>query len=380
MITKEQVARLAAIHSDHGIVSVYIKIDPRLIYDRGQPATKFKGAFSRARRSADEWQTKALEREHDRILSFLETWQQKGAGLAIFACQPADLWEVVELNVSVPTYVSVADEPDAGYLIRVLDEAPRMAVVLLDGGDARLYLSEQGVQQEALKHSEDLPNRHDQGGWSQARFQRHVEFHHSHLLREVADQVSDIFYKKGFDRLVVVGVDEATKEFAGLLSDPLRERVIGHLTADFKTENDTHILQRAGQLAQEQERSAEVALVDQIAEYADAHGRGTLGLDDTLPALFEGKADTIVVASDLTAEGSHCYNCVYFSAHKFKKCPICTSGNCEDVADVVDHAIDYALLNGTHVNVVFGPAADLLIARGGIGALLRYVVPAPAES
>lgn len=376
MITKEELNHLAARHSDSGIVSVYIKVDPHLGYQHAQPAMKFKGAYSRARREADERTLAILEREHDRILAFLEGWTQSGRGLAIFASEPDDFWETHPLDVMVPSYVTVANEPDTQFLVQILDETPRMAVLLLDGGDARLYLGEQGAMGEVSRHSEELPSRHAQGGWSQARFQRHVDFHHSKVLREMADQVTSLFYKKDFDRLVLVGVDSATKELESMLSDPIRQRVIGHLPADFKTENDSHILVRAGEIAHDQERSTEVALVGEIVNQADAHGKGVLGLDDTLLALIEGKADTLAVADGLTSGGSLCRNCDYFSAHKFSPCPDCSSADCEDLNDVVEHTVEYAYLKGSHVNVVFGAASEMLQARGGIGALLRYATPA----
>jgi peptide chain release factor subunit 1 len=272
----------------------------------------------------------------------------------------------------VPSYVTVANEPNTQFLIRILDEMPMMAALLLDGGDARLYLGEQGAAVEASRHSEELPSRHAQGGWSQARFQRHVDFHHSKVLREMADQVTSLFYKKAFGRLVLVGVDSATKELEGMLSDPVRQRVIGHLPADFKGENDSHILERAGELAQDQERSGEVALVSEIANNAGVHGKGVLGFDDTLLALIEGNVDTLVVADGLTSEGSLCLNCDYFSAQKFSQCPNCSSAQCEDLNDVAEHAIEYAYLKSSQVNVVFGAASEMLQTRGGIGALLRY--------
>jgi peptide chain release factor subunit 1 len=254
-----------------------------------------------------------------------------------------------------------------------------MAVLLLAGGDARLYVGEQGAAGEVSRHSEELPSRHAQGGWSQARFQRHVDFHHSKVLREMADQVTSLFYKKPFDHLVLVGLDSAAKELESMLSDPIRQRVIGCLPADFKTENDSHILVRAGQLAQEQERSTEVALVGEIVNQADAHGKGVLGFDDVLRALIEGNVDTLAITDGLTHEGSLCQNCDYFSPHKFSQCPACDSADCEPLRDVVDHTIEYAYLKGSQVNVVFGAGSEMLQARGGIGALLRYAPPATAE-
>lgn len=181
MITKDHLTRLADLHSANAIVSVYIKVDPRLNYQRGQAAMKFKGSYARARRNADDATITALEREHDRILAYLEGWQPKAKGLAIFACEPDNVWEVHELDALVPSRVSVAPEAETGPLAQVIDQ-PRTAVLLLDGGDARLYVGQPGSERQELEHSEELPSRHDQGGWSQARYQRHVEFHHSNVL------------------------------------------------------------------------------------------------------------------------------------------------------------------------------------------------------
>jgi len=82
------------------------------------------------------------------------------------------------------------------------------------------------------------------------------------------------------------------------------------------------------------------------------------------------------VAADVTKAGSRCQNCDYFAAKAFTKCPACGKAACEDIPDAVEHAIEYALSHGSRVNVVSGPAAELLVSRGGIAALLRYPVPA----
>lgn len=377
MITKEELARLATLHSADGIVSAYIKVDPRLNYERGQASMKFKGSYARARRNADSAAIAALEREHDRILQYLEDWQPSTKGLAIFASEPADIWEVHEIDALVPSRVSVGPEAETAPLAQITDQ-PRTAVLLLDGGDARLYVGQPGSERQELQHSEELPSRHDQGGWAQARFQRHVEFHHSNVLREVADQLSNIFHTEGFDRLVLVGVDAATTEFEGLLSDPLRQRVIGRLNADFKQESDDSVIERAHLLAEEDRLSSEGALVEEAVNFAAAAGKGAAGIDDTLMALTAGNVDVLLVADGLTVDGSACLNCGYFSAHKFTRCPVCSSTEYEDL-DVIDHAIDYAYLNGSQVTIATGAAAELLEARGGIAAILRYPPPVPAD-
>ncbi len=372
MITRSEVERLAGLRSESGIVSTYINVDPRLGYERSQAAKKFKGAYRRALRSADASQRAILEREHDRIAAFLDGRRQTGRGLAIFSSTPDGIWQVHPLSVAVPSLVSAGHAPETRFLARALDEYPRLAVVMLDGGDARIYLAEQRQDTVESHVESELPNRHAQGGWAQARYQRHVDFHHSMHLREVAARLRDAFYKDGFTRLVVVGVDDATSVFAGLLTEAVRSRLTARLHADFKQENDVAILARAGEAAEADERIQEVALVEQVLGEAGNGGKGVLGTADTVRSLVEGRVDTLLLVEGLNVRGSACRDCDYFAAGEFEQCPVCAARAVDRVADVAELSVDRALETGAAVNFVYGEGADLLRANGGIGAILRY--------
>ena len=371
MISRRDIEHLAQLHSDDGILSAYIKIDPRLGYDRRQAEAKFKGALTRCARTADARSLAVLEREKAPVLDFLRSWEQRGRGLAIFSSQPAGIWQLYELDVLIPTYVTVDDSPQTSILARVIDEYPRMAVVLLDGGDARIYLSEQGVDKLRLRQDDELPGRHDQGGWAQARYQRHVDFHHSAHLKAVADRLEDLYYSQPFSRLILAGLPAAAGEFAAMLPDPIRRRVIGDFSVDFKTTNDDAVLERAGRTVEEDERSAEIALVQEIVDNAAAGGKGIAGIDPTLRLVIEGRVQTLAVAEGVTKEGSLCPNCGYLSALKIDLCPVCSSP-AQQVPDVIEAAVERAFVDGADVNIVFASAREALLAHGGIGALLRY--------
>lgn len=371
MISRRELERLASMRSDKAIVSAYIKIDPRLGYDPNQPIAKFKGACKRFARQADERARRALRREEENILMFLEEWKPHGRALVIFACRPDDIWETVELDVMVPTFVSVDTTTHTSLLARVIDEYPRMAVALLDGDTARVYLSEQGREEQLATVSSDIPGRHDQGGWSQARFQRHIEFHGAKHLQKVAELIERLYYEQPFQRLVLVGIHETVSEIKRMLSEPVRRRVIGDFSVDFKKENDEEVMERARRLAEEQERATEKALVRSVIDGAQAGGQATVGMEPTIDAVSQGRVRTLVVADGVTKDGSLCENCGFFAPRRFEACPVC-SGRTERLTDVVEYATEQAYLSGADVNTVFGEAKEALVARGGIGATLRY--------
>jgi peptide chain release factor subunit 1 len=371
MVSRHDVERLAQLRSDHGILSAYIKLDPQLAYDRRQAEAKFKGASTRFARGAGRRWRPVLEREKDRVLEHLRGVQPNGRSIVIFSCRPDNIWEAIQLDVMVPTWVTVDTSTHTSILARVLDEYPRLAVAMLDGDNARIYLEEQRRDTRMAEIKSDIPGRHDQGGWSQARYQRHIDFHGAQHRKKVAEELQELYYSRPFDRLITVGVEQASKELEEMLPEPVARRVIGRLPANFKQESDDEILERVSRLREEDERTSEAAMVQQVIESADAGGHGAVGLDETLRAVFEGRVDTLVVAEGVAAEGAACPNCGYFAAERFQNCPACNRPS-EPLQDVVEHAVERVYLASGHVDMVFGQAREQLLSRGGVGALLRY--------
>jgi peptide chain release factor subunit 1 len=374
-ITRGQVESLARRRAEEGVLSVYIKVDPILGYDVGQPVAKFKGALRRFARDATEAERAALEREKDKVLDYLKSWEPHCRGLALFSCQPAGIWQTFELPVLVPSFVAVAHTAQAELLAQLLEDFPRLAVALLDGSAARIYLGEQAAWERDASITSDVPGRHDQGGWAQARFQRHIEFHETQHLKKVAEELERLYQDEPFKGLVIVGGTEAAREIEELLSEVVAGRVIGRLSADFKQEPDNQILERVLRLATEADTLAEENLVQRIVDSAEAGGRGAVGLKNTLEAVVEGKVDTLAVAEGVAMEGAVCPRCDYFTAEPFKQCPACATTG-ELVDDVVDYAVERTILRGGRVKIVGGKAREWLLARGALGALLRYQVAA----
>ena len=374
MISRKDVERLAAFRSDDGVVSAYVRIDPKLVYDRQAHAAQFKGAvraFLRANKNG-AWQA-VLERESGRILRFLEERLPSGRGLAIFACQPAGLWEALTLQVPVPSFIDVGPSPSIEVLARILDEYPRFAVVVVQRDAARIYLSEQRQADAGavVEVTSDVPGWHDQGGWAQARFQRHIEVHVQRHLREVADELERLFYERPFSRLTVGGSPEAVDEFLALLPEPVARCVVGTFPVDLKHDSEEAVLERARQVGDEAERRSEAELVTRALEAAASGGRGAAGLDETLRAVAEARVHTLLVADGLVREGAVCPACGHLAAEPVPRCPLC-GAEAEAVSDVIERAVERAFLAGAHIETVLGPARQRLLENGGLAAILRY--------
>ena len=134
MISRQDLERLAKVKSDHGILSAYVRLDPRLRFVRRQAVAQFKGAFKAAQRRIQEgrWQD-ALEREGSHVLNFLSNWEPAGEGLVIFSCRPDSLWEVLPLEFPVPNHVDIDTTTKTGILAQSLDEVPGFVIAVLQG-------------------------------------------------------------------------------------------------------------------------------------------------------------------------------------------------------------------------------------------------------
>lgn len=374
MLSRDDLRRFIQLRSEDGIVSAYIGLNPHFMHDPAHPVTQFKSAVKRfVRRTREGRWLEVLEREREKVQAFLERLPLQGRGTVIFTSQPAGIWEVLRLGVPVPSLVHVNTTAYTRILATVLDEYPHMVVAVVQKDRARLYVSEQRAAEALGTITSEVPGWHDQGGWAQARFQRHIEFHVAEHLKKVVEELQRLYYTGNppFRHLVIGGTEGAANDLLKMLPDPLARLVIGTFPVDVKHERESDILERAWEIWREHERRSERDLVNRVMETAQAAGPGVLGIDPSLHAIAEGRVHTLIVAHGLATEGFACTRCDHFSALEFTRCPVC-GGAAEPTSDIVDRAVEKAYLAGAEVEVVLGEAANRLMRRGGMGAMLRY--------
>jgi peptide chain release factor subunit 1 len=274
------------------------------------------------------------------------------------------------LEFHVPNLVDVDTTTKTGILAQSLDEVPRLIVAVLQRDRTRIYIAEQGISEQQVQVASEVPGQHKQGGRSQMRFERHIEFHVSEHLKKVAEELEKLAQARTF-HLVLGGTDEIINETLAMLPQPIAKRVSGRFPVDYKHDTEQQILERAEMVWKNREQFEEANLVDQVVAAAKSGKRGVLGVKHTLSALVEEKVRTLVIANGLAIEGWVCTRCDYFSEGNFQKCPLC--GAEAEQRDLTDRAVERAILTGAQAEAVFSTEArDRLLVEGGLGALLRY--------
>ncbi|MGH2547121.1 MAG: Vms1/Ankzf1 family peptidyl-tRNA hydrolase [Actinomycetota bacterium] len=308
-----------------------------------------------------------------KIRSFVQDdLERRGSvrGVALFSCSKAGLWEAVALSQPVRDGVRVGARPHLLPLEALLEMAETFCTVLVDRERARIFLSSLGEIEEVSRLLDDVPGRHDQGGWAQARLQRHIEDHVQRHLKHVAYALLRIQQRRPFDHLVLAGPEEASAELERDLHDYLRRRILGRVSLPMTASADD-VLDRIINLEVELEARREREAVERLlSEDASGTGRAVTGIGGTLSALEANRAEVLVLAEDLRAGGVRCERCGHLaSAGPDRPCASC-GGPVVEVPDLVEEAVELALRQRSRVETVAD--GDPLAEVGGVGALLRF--------
>ena len=372
----ELLRRLAEWQNDgRPVTSVYLDVDGRRHPRRAEYLVRARDLLRKARDAAEREGRErhaAVCRDVARIESYLEgEFDRKSVrGLALFSCADAGLWEDVPMAQALRDRVVVGDRPHLLPLEAALEMAETICIAIVDRAKARLWLSRLGAVEEVSEILDDVPGQHDQGGWAQARMQRHIEEHVQRHLKHVAGVLFRMHEEGRFDRVVLSGPDEVVAELERELHDYVRRVIAGRVSlAMAAPPND--VLEQAIEVERELERARELEAIDRLrAEIASGNGRAVAGLEATLEALETGRVGTLVVPAELRAVGFRCPSCGHLAMEAPSDgCPVCGSPM-DGGADLVEEAVESALRRGARVETLGGSTE--LDELGGIGALLRF--------
>jgi peptide chain release factor subunit 1 len=355
------------------VTSVYLSVDGRLYPRKQDYELRLDDLLRRVRSSAGESGDRRIRRsvEEDArlVASFVREEFERGRtrGLALFSSHGAGLWESVELSRPVRNHAVVAPHPELRPLEHILEVYESFCSVLVDGSRARLFLAELGRIEERSDLEDEVPGRHDQGGWAQARYQRHIDEHRNKHLKRTAEVLFRFHKRRPFDHLILGGPEEVVAEFERELHDYLRRKVRARVSLPVTAGAD-EVLERSLALEEELERDRERDLVERIRAEAGAGRLAVGGLAATLDALNAGRVEVVAVGFDLSAPGHECPSCGWLS-EAGGACAACGTP-LRPVPDVVEAAGPRAVRLGARVETVThdGQLEDM----GGIGALLRF--------
>jgi peptide chain release factor subunit 1 len=367
---------LAGFRAEKGCaISVYVDLDPSVAPTAGDAASRVNSLMHEGEvraESAHELthdQREALRTDLARIRDFFQRdFDRDGSrGIAVFCAGLDNAWRTLPLGDPVADKIAVGREFYLSPLVPLVGRGDGALVAVVGRERGTVYILRGGRLEELIDQFDETPGRHDQGGWSQARYQRHIEtLVHEHL-KEVGEQLDRRVRRLQSPRVVLVTTEETRAELEEVLSHEVKNAIVGWTHSEAHAA-PTELLQAARPILEEWHAKQEREAAERWHEESGRGARATAGWADTLEAASDGRVELLLFHEGAEHAAWQCPRCGRVSAQG-GPCPL-DGTQMEERGDGLNLAVHQTLAHGGSV-LALRHYQDLDPVEG-IGALLRY--------
>ena len=374
MVTWSLLRELAGFRAEKGCAtSLHVNLDPSYVPTAGDAQTRMNALLNAAgktdRRDLTHEQRLALKSDFERIARwFDDDFDRDGSrGLAIFTAGLDNFWQTLALAEPVRDSVKVGRDFYVAPLVPLVTRADGTVIAVVGREQGRLYRLRAGRLEEIAQHYDETPGQHDQGGWSQARYQRHIEKLVQEHLKGVAEELDRSRRQLRAPKIVLVCAEEMRSEFTEALSKEAREALIGWAAAEAHA-GPAEVLQAVTPVLEKAEAKDEFDAIERWREEAGRNGRATAGWERTLEAASDARVELLLFREGSDRPAWRCPACGRASVVG-RSCPL-DGTSMEGVGAGLDLAVHQTLAHGGAVWAI--KHHEDLAPVEGIGALLRF--------
>jgi peptide chain release factor subunit 1 len=375
-VTWETLRQLAEFRAAHGCaISVYVGLDPSETPTARDASTRVRSLLDELRgtygdgSSLSHDQREALRGDVERIRRWFDTeFDRDGAqAVAVFCSGLDNMWRTLPLAEPVDDAVAIGREALLTPLVPLVGRGTGAIVAVVSREQGRVYRLREGRLDEVVDVSEDTPGQHDQGGWSQARFERHIEKLVQEHMKSVAGEIGQQARRARSARVVIVIPQELRGEFEATLPNDVKNAIVGWTQAQAQA-GAAELLEAVAPVLEQADAEDEAELVDRWREEAGREGRASSGWAQTLEAASDARVEVLLFSQGVGHEAWQCPRCGRLSATG-GPCPL-DGTEMEQRERGLDLAVHHTLANGGQVRALRN-RQDLDPVEG-IGALLRF--------
>jgi hypothetical protein len=382
MFTTETLHKLATIDPGQPVASIYARTDPRQSDNTTHsPAWEIelrnglRSISDRLSAGDDRESDQAFRALHERIETEIVDLDptERGRSYVWFLQADGETIDRFALQLPVREPVVIWDsKPYISPLVDVADRGSAVGIVLVGRESVRLMDIEQGEAAEPANSVFELelgdwrPYGGSAGGSSargaqttshEERFETRVDEHRDKLYSQAAAATAKRLEQLGWQRIVIASEGQVHAQFIDALPPILAQRVIATPDLNLAHMEPHEVAEVLEPLIEEAwERSAS-KLAGEIHDHALAGGPGSLGVDETLAALGEGRVEHLVLDPEID-----------FAA-ALTTVPDAIGGPAELLGE---RAVEKALATSAQVTTHPVNSSDALRESGGMMALLRY--------
>ena len=313
----------------------------------------------------------SLVRDFERITAYLSTDVQPSAnGLAIFSSAGAgEYFAAVQLGAPIDDHwLFISRVPHLYPLVRLIDQYPRYASVVLDTNQARVLVFGLGTIEKREQVQGVKTRRTSMGGWSQARYQRRAENFHLHHIKEVVETLDRVVRKDNIQRIIVLGDDVVVSSLKDALPAHLAEKVVDVGRVDSHASEDD-IVAETLDLLRQKDADTDREKVTELVGAWQGGGLGVVGPEATIRALQMGQVEELLIVASADAL-KPVQQPTGDAAARVSTETSAASTASDKQLQLSDDLVTRAQQTGARVRIIEDP--ELLREHGGVGATLRF--------
>jgi len=371
----------------HWVASCHLKLEPR---DRARK--KYLIKLKNRIRSREEWlagqdigrsEHEALKRDLARIRDHLEDPARLPAtrGIAIFASEPLGLMAAIPLPQVFRSRLVVDRSPLVRELAAVGDEFGVVYCALYDRTSARFFrvtafeveelpglIPPTDPRRTTRFHRTSVAAGPGRGVAAAGEYRHHLRIREEKQRQyaSIAQRLLEFSRMAQVRGFVLGAVGVEADAVLPHLHPYARGMVLGTARLSPRTATLAEVQDAVIRVRREAERNDEERLVQQVREHVGS-GWAVNGVQATLDALAYGQVSTLLIRPDVAMPGFRCHQWDRLSLE-----PDTCEGPSTPVEDVLDDALEEALRQGSHVDVVEAPTLQGHI--DGLAGLLRFKV------
>jgi len=372
--------RLEKVHVDSpAVVSLYVRLE---VQDRIRNRYRI-AARDAIRRLIEAVGTtglphagrEALHRDLARVQAYLDdpAGLPHSQGVAIFACEQEELFEVVALPRVVQTRVVLGPRPRLAEALATMEGLGRIVVALVDRTHSRFFevtaFEANELSSMALPFTRGGKFHSDRGdapGWGEHDFHNRIrEERHRHAAA-VTQHLAELVRERPCQGIVLAGPARTLVEQQRFLPRDLASRVLGTARLNPTAATPAEVRHAALEARAAWERKHEAAIVAEL-EDGVATGWAVTGARPTLRALNRGQIRLLLLSAGLSGAG---YRCAASGRLALSRADCRDEGEPVPVPDLVSEALDEAFRQHVEVEVIDDP--ELKDRVDGLAGLLRF--------
>jgi peptide chain release factor subunit 1 len=343
-------------------IRLFTKNQLKKSYDQIKQQEDWRKAFLEDQKLIERYVEGLVRRAHDEEMK----------GLAIFSCTGAKTFLTYPSVIPFENAFFLSALPSLRPLVRLSSQYQNTLAVMVDTDSAKLFeVSLEGLMAESVIENY-VPGRHDQGGWAQMRYQRHIKDHMDKHHKEVAEQLTELFDSGKWKRVVLIGQERIVANFKAFLPERVKQQMMDTFSMDFSEER-SKVLEKLFERLLQKEKEEVSRQLQELKERTPQGGLATFGLSGTLEALNGGQVHTLYLLTSFSHSGGKCGRCgslvlVHPAGSGPASCPIC-KGEIK-IVDLGEEMMRSALRQDGEVKWI--EENSIVKENDGVGASLRF--------